>query len=169
MTHSLMQISGMILNIALTQKPTLVRSSVSSFKRVQPQNSPRVSDGYKSYINSRTPQKGYMYPRFLLRKNQILRPLSASVLLEKQTSYNSNQTHFRFSQVLPISFFSLPTNTGFSRPVFCNLQSIRAMASQSQSASVHDFTVKVSFLILGGYGFPQMTLEILFLFLWYSF
>jgi hypothetical protein len=99
----------------------------------------------------------YMHPRFLLRKNQILGPITASFLFAKQISYNSKQTHLRFSQFLPPSFFSPPTKTGFSRPLFCNLQSVRAMASQSQSASVHDFTVKVS-LILGGYGFPLKTL-----------
>jgi hypothetical protein len=105
-----------------------------------------------------------MHPRFLLRKNQILGPITASFLFAKQISYNSKQTHLRFSQFLPPSFFSPPTKTGFSRPLFCNLQSVRAMASQSQSASVHDFTVKVS-LILGGYGFPLKTLGILLLFL----
>ncbi|KAE8055320.1 hypothetical protein FH972_012167 [Carpinus fangiana] len=37
---------------------------------------------------------------------------------------------------------SAQLSTRFSRPLFSSLHSIRAMASQSQSASVHDFTVK---------------------------
>ncbi|GMY30303.1 probable phospholipid hydroperoxide glutathione peroxidase isoform X2 [Fagus crenata] len=72
--------------------------------------------------------------RNLLRTNRILGPISASLLLPNHLSH-SKQTHLCFSKV--------SIEAQFSRPVLLfDLRSVRAMASQSQTTSVHDFTVK---------------------------
>lgn len=76
--------------------------------------------------------------RTLLRTNKILGPISASLLLPNQFLSHSKQTHLCFSKV--------SIEAQFLRPVLLfDLRSVRAMASQSQTTSVHDFTVKVGF------------------------
>ena len=82
--------------------------------------------------------------RIILRKNQILRPISASLLLTNQFSNNSKQTHLHRSSV---SLFSKSIRTEFSRPLLFDFRSARAMASQSQTESVHNFIVKVGFFV----------------------
>nr|XP_023926708.1 probable phospholipid hydroperoxide glutathione peroxidase isoform X1 [Quercus suber]XP_023926709.1 probable phospholipid hydroperoxide glutathione peroxidase isoform X2 [Quercus suber]XP_023926710.1 probable phospholipid hydroperoxide glutathione peroxidase isoform X3 [Quercus suber] len=79
--------------------------------------------------------------RIILRKNQILGPISA-FLLTNQFSNNSKQTHLRFSHRSSVSLFSKPIRTEFSRPLLFDFRSVRAMASQSQTESVHNFIVK---------------------------
>ncbi|XP_050266986.1 probable glutathione peroxidase 8 isoform X1 [Quercus robur] len=80
--------------------------------------------------------------RIILRKNQILGPISAFLLLTNQFSNNSKQTHLRFSHRSSVSLFSKPIRTEFSRPLLFDFRSVRAMASQSQTESVHNFIVK---------------------------
>ena len=93
--------------------------------------------------------------RIILRKNQILGPISASLLLTNQFSNNSKQTHLRFSHRSSVSLFSKPIRTEFSRPLLFDFRSVRAMASQSQTESVHNFIVKVGFF--GFFFFPLST------------
>ncbi|KAM3688155.1 hypothetical protein ACB098_10G132000 [Castanea mollissima] len=79
--------------------------------------------------------------RIILRKNQILGPIFAS-LLKNQFSTYSKQTHLRFSHLSSVSLFSKSIRTEFSRPLLFDFRSVRAMASQSQTESVHNFIVK---------------------------
>lgn len=76
--------------------------------------------------------------RFLLRRNLTGAAISASLLLPKQFSADSEHTLLRSSS-------SPSIKAEFSRPVW-SFRSNRTMASQSGSKSVHDFTVKVGFL-----------------------
>lgn len=75
--------------------------------------------------------------RFLLRRNLTGAAISASLLLPKQFSADSQHTLLRFSS-------SPSIKAEFPSPVW-SFRSNRTMASQSGSKSVHDFTVKVRF------------------------
>ncbi|KAK9927222.1 hypothetical protein M0R45_024415 [Rubus argutus] len=72
--------------------------------------------------------------RFLLRRNLTGAAISATLLLPKQFSADSQRTLLRSSS-------SASIKAEFSSPVW-SFRSNRTMASQSGSKSVHDFTVK---------------------------
>ncbi|KAJ9173598.1 hypothetical protein P3X46_016715 [Hevea brasiliensis] len=67
---------------------------------------------------------------------------SAFLLLEKQSSFNFDQTLLRFLRNLSVPLVSQSITTGDSRPALCSLRFDHTMASQSEPKSVYDFTVK---------------------------
>ncbi|GAV57939.1 GSHPx domain-containing protein [Cephalotus follicularis] len=79
---------------------------------------------------------------YLLRKNLRLTAVSASLLFTDRLAFNSAQTLLKSPQITQLSVLTRPTKTGFSRPVLCALRSDHTMASQSETRSVHEFTVK---------------------------
>ncbi|CAN6586082.1 unnamed protein product [Malus baccata var. baccata] len=77
--------------------------------------------------------------RFLFRRNLTVTTSSASQLLQKHFPADSRQTLLWSSQ---ISLLSPSIKIEFSSPVSSTFGLNRTMASQSESKSLHDFTVK---------------------------
>ncbi|KAJ7944910.1 Glutathione peroxidase [Quillaja saponaria] len=76
---------------------------------------------------------------FIFGRNLAAARISASFHLAKQFSANSKQPILHPSQ---ISSFTCPIKVGFSSPFPFNSRSDRTMASQSNSGSIYDFTIK---------------------------
>ncbi|KDP25447.1 hypothetical protein JCGZ_20603 [Jatropha curcas] len=68
--------------------------------------------------------------------------LSASLLIAKESSFNSKQTLLRSLHKSPLPLVPRSIRTGNSRPVLYSLRFDHTMATQSEPKSVHDFTVK---------------------------
>ncbi|KAJ6933596.1 phospholipid hydroperoxide glutathione peroxidase [Populus alba x Populus x berolinensis] len=68
--------------------------------------------------------------------------LSASVLLSKQSSFNSKQTLLPSWHNSPVSLHSQSIKAGVSRRLLGSVRFNHSMASQSSPQSAHDFTVK---------------------------